>query len=497
MKANAKKILAAVLMVVVLAVALTAISVHNKTRNVGKGEEYQNPNLEVVKITLDEWIGWKSLLDANGGLKTTSNSINAANGIKVEYIVENDATKSSDKLISGQINGAGYTINRLAYLQHKFDEKGVSVVMPFITNYSNGGDGVISTYDIKSVEDLVGKKIAVPKYSEAQTLVEWLLSTSSLTEAQVKEIRRNMVFYETADETAQAFFAGEVDAAATWEPYLSQAASSMESRILFDTSMATNLIMDGIVFEKGFADTHEEWIQKWVSGALDARSAYQTNLSTIRQMEAFKLASDEEIIEMTSYASLATFADNMSILENTGKTVYEQMAEVWLAIGEKATPQKAEEVFSTKYISKLADKYPADDYTTFAFSASGRSAAENIANNSALLKVTLNIEFEADSAKIKSESYEDLREFAEIAKILNGTYIQIEGNTAKVEGSDGVEFSRKRALSVAKFLNRLGVSSDRFIIVGNGDKKPIASNSTEEGKQKNRRTEVFFKVTGY
>ncbi|MBR3324511.1 MAG: OmpA family protein [Clostridia bacterium] len=494
---KAKRLLPAVLMVLILAIVLTGISVINKKRNVGKGEQYQNPNVEVVKITLDEWIGWKSLLDANGGLRTTSDSINAKNGIIVEYIVENDAEKSSDMLISGDIKGAGYTINRFAFLQNKFDENGTSVIMPFITNYSNGGDGIISTYDIKSVEDLVGKKIAVPKYSEAQTLVEWLLSNSSLTDEQVKEIHRNMVFFETADETAQAFFAGEVDAAATWEPYLSQAASSMESRILFDTSMATNLIMDGVVFEKGFLDTHEEWVEKWVSGVLDARNLYQTNLSTIRQMESFKLMSDEEIIEMTSYASLATFADNMSILENTGKTVYKEMAEVWVVIGEKAYPEKAPEVFSADYISGIADKYPADDYTTFAFSASGRSAAENIANNSALLKVTLNIEFEADSAQIKSESYDDLREFAEVANILNGTYIQIEGNTAKVEGNDGVEFSKKRALSVAKFLNRLGVSSDRFIIVGNGDKKPIADNSTEEGRQQNRRTEVFFKVEGY
>ena len=108
-------------------------------------------------------------------------------------------------LISGDIKGAGYTINRFAFLQNKFDENGTSVIMPFITNYSNGGDGIISTYDIKSVEDLVGKKIAVPKYSEAQTLVEWLLSNSSLTDEQVKEIHRNMVFFETADETAQAF----------------------------------------------------------------------------------------------------------------------------------------------------------------------------------------------------------------------------------------------------------------------------------------------------
>ena len=54
-----------------------------------------------------------------------------------------------------------------------------------------------------------------------------------------------------------------------------------------------------------------------------------------------------------------------------------------------------------------------------------------------------------------------------------------------------------RALSVAKYLQALGVDSDRFIIVGNCDKNPIDTNETEEGKANNRRTEVYFKVIGY
>ena len=114
-----------------------------------------------------------------------------------------------------------------------------------------------------------------------------------------------------------------------------------------------------------------------------------------------------------------------------------------------------------------------------------------------MLSVTLNIEFETDSYKIARSSYEDLNQFAQTAQILNGVYIQIEGNTAKVPGDDGVDFSYKRALSVAKYLQALGVDPDRFIIVGNGDTKPIASNETEEGRAANRRTEVYFKVIGY
>lgn len=482
----------------VLLIVLSGISIYNSKTKYGKaGEEYKNSSIETVHISLDEFIGWKSLIYANGGLVTTADSINAKNGIKVIYVIENDANISSDKLISGELQGAGYTINRLSFLQSKFNDAGIDIVMPYITNYSNGGDGIICSANIRSVEDLVGKKIAVPKYSEAQTLIEWLIKNSSLMDSQIENIRKNMVFFETADDTATAFFRGEVDAAATWEPYLTQAASSTNSRILFDTSMATNLVMDGLVFSTDFAESHEDFIVKLIDGALEANSMYLNEVDSIKVMPMFTLMSSSEIREMCEYASVATYADNMNILNSTCQEVYKDMANIWMSIGEKADASKAEFVFTDKYVAQLKGKYSEYDITAFSFSNEGREAAEQIANNAALLTVTLNVEFETDSYKIKSSSYEELNEFAQVAKLLNGCYIQIEGNTAKVDGDDGVDFSYKRALSVAKYLQALGIDSGRFIIIGNGDKNPIATNSTEEGKQQNRRTEVFFKQIGY
>ena len=493
-----KKFGSIIALVIVLAIALGAISYFNSRDKKGKlGEEYNNPSVETVRISLDEFIGWKSLIYANGGLVTTADSINAKNGIKVIYVIENDANVSSDNFISGDLQGAGYTINRLSYLQSKFDEAGIEVIMPYITNYSNGGDGIICSADIRSVEDLVGKKIAVPEYSEAQTLIEWLIRNSSLTDSQIQTIRRNMVFFATADETATAFFSGEVDAAATWEPYLTQAASSTNSRILFDTSMGTNLVMDGLVFSKDFAESHEDFIVKLIDGALEANSMYLNETDSIKVLPMFALMDASEIREMCEYASVATWADNMSVLNSVCQEVYKDMSNIWISIGEKADPNKADIIFTDKYVSQLQGKYPEYDITSFAFSSEGRNVAEQIANQSSLISLTLNIEFETDSYKISSSSYEELNEFAKVAQLLNGCYIQIEGNTAKVDGDDGVDFSYKRALSVAKYLQALGVDPARFIIIGNGDKNPIATNSTEEGRRQNRRTEVFFKQIGY
>lgn len=482
-------------MILVVVVSVTVFNIFGGSEK--DKEIYVNNEVTKVRISLDEFIGWNPLIYANGGLVTTADSINARNGIMVEYVIMNDANVSSNALISGEIHGAGYTVNRYAFLQSKFDEAGVAVTMPYITNYSNGGDGIIATSDIKSVEHLVGKRIAVPRFSEAQTLLEWLITNSSLNDEEIAQIRRDIVFFETADETAKAFFSGSVDAAATWEPYLTQAASSTDSRILFDTSMGTSLILDGLVFTNDFIAENEEFIVKLIDGALEANAMYGREFDSIRVMPMFELMTDSDIAEMCKSASVATWADNISILSNGAVSMYEEMANIWIDIGEKANPDKAKTAFTNKYVNQLAGKYPVDDITSFTFSEEGRQSATNLSNNSALLKVTLNVEFEVDSFKIARSSYEELNEFAETAQILNGVYIQIEGNTAKVDGSDGKEFSYQRALSVAKYLQALGVDSDRFIIVGNGDSNPIAPNNTEEGKAMNRRTEVFFKVIGY
>ena len=52
--------------------------------------------------------------------------------------------------------------------------------------------------------------------------------------------------------------------------------------------------------------------------------------------------------------------------------------------------------------------------------------------------------------------------------------------------------SENRAHAVYNFLIELGINKSRLSYKGLGETKPIAENSTEEGKQKNRRTEFLI-----
>ena len=454
-----------------------------------------------VRISIDEWIGWQSLLDANGGLKTAPDSINAKLGIKVEYVVMNDASTSSAALIAGNLQGAGYTVNRYAFLYNKFTAAGVAVEMDYITNFSNGGDGIIAKKGIDNVKDLVGKKVAVPEFSEAQTMVEWLINTSDLQPDEKAQIRADMVYFETPDDAAKAFFSGAVDAAATWEPYLTQAASSTDSHIFFDTSDSTNLILDGIVFRKDFAEKNHDFIVKLMDGALEAASMYKKEFSNIRQMPMFELMTNEEIIEMANGADLATCAQNVELLTVTAVQMFEDMSEVWIGLGQAADPSKASVAFNAKYAQELIKKYPDDNKSSTATKPLTAEEREVLIESpESLLSYRANIKFELNSVEIKAESKAQLNEFVRIAKILDGVFIQLEGNASQraegVSEEQIVKFSRERAQAVADYFVSQGIDPNRIVVIGRGDLN-YADPDNPAGAA-NRRTEFYFKtVRGY
>ena len=68
---------------------------------------------------------------------------------------------------------------------------------------------------------------------------------------------------------------------------------------------------------------------------------------------------------------------------------------------------------------------------------------------------------------------------------------QIVGHT-DASGSDSYNqsLSERRASSVANYLKGQGVSEQRVIAIGMGELRPIADNSTSDGRQANRRVEI-------
>ncbi|MBS1634859.1 MAG: OmpA family protein [Bacteroidetes bacterium] len=104
-----------------------------------------------------------------------------------------------------------------------------------------------------------------------------------------------------------------------------------------------------------------------------------------------------------------------------------------------------------------------------------------------------NIYYNTNSADLKKESFVVLEAFADYLKSNPNIRIEIQGHTDNVGSASANEaLSANRAYTVKSFLEEKGIDGKRITAKGYGAGKPIAPNTTEEGKAKNRRTEFMI-----
>lgn len=101
------------------------------------------------------------------------------------------------------------------------------------------------------------------------------------------------------------------------------------------------------------------------------------------------------------------------------------------------------------------------------------------------------VKFEFDSDRLTEEAKAILDKVAETLIAYPEIDVEVAGHTDYI-GSDGYNLglSERRAIVVKEYLAARGVEADRMSPVGYGRTQPIADNSTEEGREENRRVEL-------
>lgn len=109
------------------------------------------------------------------------------------------------------------------------------------------------------------------------------------------------------------------------------------------------------------------------------------------------------------------------------------------------------------------------------------------------LKATLHLNFVTDGSTVDAAGVAEIKEFAAFLKESPAYKANIIGHTDST-GSDkyNQKLSEKRAQTVQNMLIDQGVTADRLTASGEGEKMPVASNKTKQGRAENRRIEVDF-----
>jgi OOP family OmpA-OmpF porin len=105
----------------------------------------------------------------------------------------------------------------------------------------------------------------------------------------------------------------------------------------------------------------------------------------------------------------------------------------------------------------------------------------------------LQIHFDFDSAEVKPEYLPKIEEVVEFLKAHPGYKAEIQGHTDSIGSAEyNKKLSLRRAKAVYDIMVKMGIEPERLTYVGYGEERPIAPNTTPEGRAKNRRVEVHI-----
>lgn len=479
----------------------------NNTKSTSKANEssktttVSNEDTEFT-IWLDSWV-WLPLAAANGGNETTPDSFYGQKGYKIHIINNESDEEKAEAFINGEIDGMAATINRLSLLSGTFYGN-TEYVVPYLMDHSNGGDGIVSRVGFDSIESLKDAKVAVGKESVSHVMLISLYQMSNMNDAEFKNALGNIVTYSSSEEAAQAYLNGEVDAVATWEPFLSECAKSENSKLLFSTATSSTLIMDAFILNKEYAEANQETVSILIDGMLNvvedlkAGENKEEYYSIFRKtFPAFEDSSDDELDTMfTKETVLMDWHENITAFENnSAKNIFKDMCNVWNVIGYETVPSDSDTIFDDKFLKSLSSKYQNTPERT----KSEVVADDSILNEEALITKSVTVSFKPYTAEFvnEKEASEQLSDFIEVAKILDGALIRIEGNVSSHTDSEELRvLSELRAETVRDFVAKEGIDSRRMFVVGNGASKqkyPDPKNSDEY--EMNRSVDLMFIMT--
>ncbi len=195
---------------------------------------------ETVRIAHSTWVGYGPLYVARdkGFFKN--------HGIDVELIVMEDPKDRFPAMLADKIDMIASTVDTgILYLKKPDQFKYVVAI-----DDSDGGDGIVALKDVTSIGDLKGKSVAVSEGSVSEFYLNVLLEKAGLKESDLKTV--NMA----APEAGAAFVAKKVDAAVTWEPWLSRGKQTDFGHLLVDSSTTPGLITDVVTATTDYVDKH-------------------------------------------------------------------------------------------------------------------------------------------------------------------------------------------------------------------------------------------------
>ena len=194
---------------------------------------------EPIKLGMSTWLGYAPLYLAK------EKGMFQKRGLDVEVVVIESPADRRAAFAADRIQGFATTVD--THVMTAAAENPIAVKQVLALDDSHGGDGMVAKKEIKAVQDLKGKTVAAQLGAGASYF--WLNYVLSQNKLKLSDLK--MVDMKAGDAGA-AFVAGKVDAAVTWEPWLSRAKDTPFGHVLLSSDKTPGIIVDSLGFKPDF-----------------------------------------------------------------------------------------------------------------------------------------------------------------------------------------------------------------------------------------------------
>lgn len=254
---------------------------------------------DTLRVGHDLWIGFSGVFVAKelGYFEDE--------GLDVDMRGFSGPGDSIPPVISGDLGITLTTLHNLTLIAGK-DAAPLTAI--YYLDSSHGADAIVARDGIDEVSDLQGKDVAVTRNEANHMLLILALESAGMTEDDINIVNMN------PDDAGAAFLSEQVDAAVTWEPWVSRASRREGAGVVFSTRDSPDTILNTISVRRDSIESRPEDLKAFIS-AVDRGVQYlENNRDEAVPIIADWLEADESDIEgMLGDDRIYDLEDNLAL----------------------------------------------------------------------------------------------------------------------------------------------------------------------------------------